>query len=125
MEQKLRLVSETRELGAWVRSVAVRNGVCENVMMGQGRAAHLIWLSVWKEEIATRRNDYEDACLHRLAETLPPGCRVTVLADSGFGEAIRFVATSAWPVPMERCGMRLSNASVKRRDGWDRRVCHG
>ena len=53
---------------------------------GHGRAAPLIWLSVWKEEIATRRNDYEDACLRRLAETLPPGCRVTVLADRGFGD---------------------------------------
>ena len=55
-------------------------------MTGHGRAAPLIWLSVWKEEIATRRNDYEDACLRRLAETLPPGCRVTILADRGFGD---------------------------------------
>lgn len=51
-----------------------------------GRAAPLIWLSVWKEEIATRRNDYEDACLRRLAETLPPDCGVTILADRGFGD---------------------------------------
>ena len=51
-----------------------------------GRAAPLIWLTVWKEEIATRRNDYEDACLRRLAETVPPGCRVTILADRGFGD---------------------------------------
>ena len=55
-------------------------------MTGHGRAAPLIWLTVWKEEIATRRNDYEDACLRRLAETVPPGCRVTVLADRGFGD---------------------------------------
>jgi len=51
-----------------------------------GRAAPLIWLSVWKEEIATRRNDFEDACLCRLAETLPAGCRATLLADRGFGD---------------------------------------
>jgi len=51
-----------------------------------GRAAPLIWFSVWKEEIATRRNDYEDACLRRLAETIPPDCRVTILADRGFGD---------------------------------------
>jgi hypothetical protein len=49
-------------------------------------AAPLIWLSVWKEEIATRRNDYENACLRRLAETMPPSCRVTILADRGFGD---------------------------------------
>jgi len=57
-----------------------------SLVTGHGRAAPLVWLSVWKEEIATRRNDYEDACLRRLAETLPPGCRVTILADRGFGD---------------------------------------
>ena len=44
------------------------------------------WLTVWNEEIATHRNDYEDYCLCRLAELVPPGCRVTILADRGFGD---------------------------------------
>lgn len=57
-----------------------------SLVSDHGRAAPLLWLSVWKEEIATRRNDFEDACLHRLAETVPPGCRVTILADRGFGD---------------------------------------
>jgi hypothetical protein len=57
-----------------------------SLVTGHGRAAPLLWLTVWKEEIATRRNDYEDACLRRLAETIPAGCRVTVLADRGFGD---------------------------------------
>ena len=57
-----------------------------SLVTGHGRAAALIWLSVWKDEIATRRNDYEDACLRRLAETLPSNCRVTILADRGFGD---------------------------------------
>jgi hypothetical protein len=57
-----------------------------SLVTGHGRAAPLIWLSVWKDEIATRRNDYEDTCLRRLAETLPAGCRVTILADRGFGD---------------------------------------
>ena len=57
-----------------------------SLVTSHGRAAPLLWLSVWKEEIATRRNDYEDACLRRLAETLLPGCRVTILADRGFGD---------------------------------------
>jgi hypothetical protein len=57
-----------------------------SLVTGHGRAAPLLWLSVWQEEIATRRNDYEDACLRRLAETLPAGCRVTILADRGFGD---------------------------------------
>ena len=57
-----------------------------SLVTGHGRAAPLIWLTVWKEEIAARRNDYEDACLRRLAETVPAGCRVTILADRGFGD---------------------------------------
>ena len=57
-----------------------------SLVSGHGRAAPLLWLSIWKEEIATRRNDYEDACLRRLAELVPPGCRVTILADRGFGD---------------------------------------
>ena len=57
-----------------------------SLVTGHGRAAPLIWLTVWKEEIATRRNDYEDACLRRLAETMPANCRATILADRGFGD---------------------------------------
>lgn len=51
-----------------------------------GRAAPLLWLTVWKEELKNQRNDYEDACLRRLSELVPPGCRVTILADRGFGD---------------------------------------
>ena len=62
-----------------------------SLVTGHGRAAPLIWLTVWKEEIATRRNDYEDACLRRLAATMPASCRVTILADRGFGDQKLFV----------------------------------
>jgi hypothetical protein len=57
-----------------------------SLVTDHGRAAPLIWLTVWKEEIASRRNDFEDACLRRLAETVPAGCRVTMLAGRGFGD---------------------------------------
>jgi hypothetical protein len=57
-----------------------------SLVTSHGRAAPLLWLTVWKEEIATRRNDYEDACLRRLAELVPQGCQVTILADRGFGD---------------------------------------
>jgi hypothetical protein len=56
------------------------------LVTGHGRAAPLLWLSVWKEELKDRRNDYEDAGLRRLSELVPPGCRVTILADRGFGD---------------------------------------
>jgi hypothetical protein len=57
-----------------------------SLVTGHGRAAPLLWLSVWKDEITKRRNSYEDACLRRLSELVPPGCRVTILADRGFGD---------------------------------------
>lgn len=49
---------------------------------------------MWKEEIVTRRNDFEDACLCHLAETLPVGCLVTILADRGFGNQKLFAFLS-------------------------------
>ncbi len=57
-----------------------------SLVTGHGRAAPLLWLSVWKEELAARRNDYEDACLVRLRDLVPSGCCVTILADRGFGD---------------------------------------
>src|ERR1700688_2683482 len=38
-----------------------------NLVTGHGRATPLVWLSVWKDELSERRNDYEDACLVRLS----------------------------------------------------------
>src|SRR4051812_37057302 len=67
-----------------------------------GRATPLVWLSVLKDELTDARNDYEDACLRRLAEVLPDGVDVTILAgfadaklfgfldELGFGYVIRF-----------------------------------
>lgn len=51
-------------------------------------------LSVWKDELKKQRNDCEDACLRRLAELIPSGCRVTIPADRGFGgqELFAFLA---------------------------------
>ena len=37
-----------------------------NMVTGHGRAAPLLWLSVWKDELTKQRNDFEDACLRRL-----------------------------------------------------------
>src|SRR6201994_2341529 len=57
-----------------------------SLVTGHGRAAALLWLSVWKDELKKQRNDLEDACLRRLADLVPSGCRVTILADRGFGD---------------------------------------
>ena len=57
-----------------------------NLVTDHGRAMPLLWLSVWKDELKDQRNGFEDACLPRLSQVVPPGCRVTILADRGFGD---------------------------------------
>ena len=57
-----------------------------SLVTGHGRAAPLLWLSVWKDELKKQRNDFEDAGLRRLADLVPSGCHVTILADRGFGD---------------------------------------
>src|ERR1700730_7849194 len=57
-----------------------------NLVTEHGRAMPLLWLSVWKDELKDQRNAIEDSCLRRLSEVVPPGCRVTILADRGFGD---------------------------------------
>lgn len=57
-----------------------------SLVTGHGRAAPLLWLSVWKDELKNQRNAYEDTCLRRLSDLVPPGCHITILADRGFGD---------------------------------------
>src|SRR5271168_1138081 len=54
-----------------------------------GRATPLLWLTVFKGELKAKRNDYEDLCLLRLAEALPEGAVVTILADRRRRQAVR------------------------------------
>lgn len=57
-----------------------------NLVTSHGRATPLLWITVWKEELKDRRNDYEDACLKRIRELIPKDVNVTILADRGFGD---------------------------------------
>jgi hypothetical protein len=57
-----------------------------SLVTGHGRATPLVWMSVPKAELKGQRNLYEDTVLLRLHEVLPPGVKVTVLADRGFGD---------------------------------------
>jgi hypothetical protein len=57
-----------------------------NLITRHGRATPLLWLTVLKDELKDQRNDFEDACLARLAAVLPEGTHVTILADRGFGD---------------------------------------
>src|SRR3954453_3482658 len=57
-----------------------------HLVTGHGRALPLLWLEVWKDELKDHRNAFADAGLRRLAELVPSGCRVTILADRGFSD---------------------------------------
>lgn len=51
-----------------------------------GRATPLLWKSVVKSDLQGWRNEHEDGLLQRLADVVPTGTKVTVLADRGFGD---------------------------------------
>jgi hypothetical protein len=61
-----------------------------NLVSNHGRATPLLWLTVLKNELKDKRNDFEDLCLARLAQVLPEGVVVTILADRGFGDTKLF-----------------------------------
>jgi len=80
-----------------------------------GRATPLVWLSVLKDELKNARNDYEDACLRRLAEVLPDSVRVTLLADRGFADTklLDFLADLGFDYVIRLKG----NTTVRAADG--------
>ena len=51
-----------------------------------GRSTPLVWLTVDKDTLKDHRNLYEHRVLVRLAELLPAGIKVCVVADRGFGD---------------------------------------
>ena len=57
-----------------------------SLLCRHGRATPLVWLTVETATLKDRRNDYEYQVLVRLAEVLPAGVRVRIVADRGFGD---------------------------------------
>jgi hypothetical protein len=60
------------------------------LITNHGRATPLLWQTVDKTQLEGQRNTHEDRLLERLAECMPVGVRVTVLADRGFGDQKRY-----------------------------------
>ena len=56
------------------------------LITSHGRAAPLIWKTVKKSELKRKRNEHEDMVIERAQKMLPPGIKVTLLADRGFGD---------------------------------------
>jgi hypothetical protein len=60
------------------------------LITNHGRATPLLWQTVEKADLEGKRNGHEDRLLEKLAECMPDGVRVTVLADRGFGDQKRY-----------------------------------
>jgi hypothetical protein len=45
--------------------------LASSLVTNHGRATPLLWLTVGKDELKDRRNDFEDVCLTRLEQALP------------------------------------------------------
>jgi hypothetical protein len=63
-----------------------------NMITSHGRATPLMWKTYDKAALKKHRNDYEDDLLAHFCESIPPGVRVTVLADRGFGDQALYAA---------------------------------
>jgi len=57
-----------------------------SLLCRHGRATPLVWLTVDTATLKHRRNAYEYQVLMRLAEVVPAGVRVRIVADRGFGD---------------------------------------
>jgi hypothetical protein len=93
-----------------------------SLVTSHGRATPLIWLSVWKDELTGQRNGFEDAALMRLAEVLPEGMSVTILADRGFADRklLAFLTRLGFDYVIRlRGNIRVTAANGERRDAAD------
>ena len=57
-----------------------------SLLTRHGRATPLVWLTVDTATLKSNRNEYEYQVLVRLADALPSGIKVCIVADRGFGD---------------------------------------
>ena len=57
-----------------------------SLLTRHGRATPLVWLTVDTTTLKNHRNEYEYQVLVRLADALPSGIKVCIVADRGFGD---------------------------------------
>jgi hypothetical protein len=60
--------------------------LCAYAVTDHGRATPLVWKTVLKSSLRTRRTGYEHALIERLHDLVPEAVDVTLLADRGFGD---------------------------------------
>lgn len=88
--------------------------IAVNLITAHGRATPLVWRTVETKRLKRRRNRYEDELLYLLAEVLPGGVDVILLADRGFGDTKLYAFLRddlKWDFVIRfRAGIRVENA---------------
>lgn len=64
--------------------------ICLYLITRHGRATPLVWKTVSRKTLANNRNRYEDEAIELLHVCLPEKVDVTILADRGFGDQVRY-----------------------------------
>ena len=64
--------------------------ICLYLITRHGRATPLVWKTVSRKTLASNRNRYEDEAIELLHACLPEEVAVTILADRGFGDQVRY-----------------------------------
>ena len=71
-----------------------------------GRSTPMVWLTVDKSTLKDHRTLYEHRVLVRLAELLPAGIKVCIVADRGFSDQ------KLYKMLTENCISTMSSASA-------------
>lgn len=66
-----------------------------HLITSHGRATPLVWRTVRKSELRGNQTRHEDEVIERLHAVLPPDVRITLLADRGFGDIMRYAHLEA------------------------------
>ena len=60
------------------------------LVTSHGRATPLLWKTLRKSELRGRRAAVEDEIIRRLQQIIPQAVSITLLADRGFGDPLRY-----------------------------------
>jgi hypothetical protein len=96
--------------------------LCLYLITRHGRATPLVWKTVLKATLEGKRNGYEDEVIEQLHGLLAEEVRVTLLADRGFGDQLRYqhLSTLGWDyvIRFRECILVTSEAETKPAREW-------
>lgn len=87
------------------------------LITSHGRATPLVWKTVQKSKLKNQRNECEYQVIRRLHAILPPGLKITLLADRGFGDQklFEYLGVLGWSYAIrfrQRIGVTVGERSM-------------